>query len=75
MSPEGGARSRLGLVLGVIGLCAFGLAWLLSIVSFFVPSQPGTPLLGVLTVLVPGVVGVAGFGIAVTGLVLLIHRR
>lgn len=75
MRSQGGARSRLGQVLIVIGVCSFGLAFLVGLVSFFVPSQPGMPLLEVLTVLVPGVVGILGFGCAVTGAVILISRR
>lgn len=70
-----GARSRSGLVLAVVGLSAFGLAWLMALVGFFVPSQPEAPLLGVLTVLVPGVLAVAGFGVAIAGLVLLVRGR
>lgn len=74
MTSEGGARSRVGLVLGVAGVCAVGLCFLIGVVLFFVP-QPETPLLAALSVFGPGVVGIVGFGVAVTGLVLVLRRR
>ena len=72
---EAGALSRAGRALIIVGGCAFGLAWLSAIADFFVPSQPEAPLFGVLTVLVPGVLSISGFGMALTGLVLLFSRR
>lgn len=74
MTSERGARSRVGLVLGVVGVCAVGLSFLIGVVLFFVPSQPETPLLAALSVFGPGVVGIVGFGLAVTGLVLVLSR-
>lgn len=64
--------SRPGIVLIIVGASLFVLGWLGGLVSFFIPISGDDRLVGAITFLLPALVGIGGFVVALVGVVLVV---
>ena len=74
MTSKRNTGSRPGTTLLAVGLGMLVLSWVVGVLSFFVPTTP-VPGIGAWIIFLPGLVGFAGFGLAIAGLVVVLTSR